>query len=595
MPWEAWITLGTLGLMMLALAWNLTGPDVVLLGTVVLLASLSLFSDRMPDAGDLVLGFGNPGLITIAMLFIVAAGLRHTGAAEMMARWFLGLPKSALAAQSRLMPPAALLSGFLNNTAVVAVFLPIVGDWSKKIGVSPSRLMIPLSYAAMLGGMCTLIGTSTNLVVHGRMLEDPSIGSGLGMFEIAWVGLPCALAGLAYLLLVGRWLLPDRQPALRQENGAREYAVEMIVEPDGPLVGSTIEEAGLRHLPGLYLAEIDRAGTSMAAVGPNEKLASNDRLVFVGMVASVVDLRKIRGLAPAEHQVFKLDAPRSSRRLIEAVVSSRCPLVNKTIRDGRFRSVYNAAVIAVARDGQRLQQKIGDIVLQPGDTLLMEAPSSFVDERRYSQDFYLVSPIEESTIVRHERAWLAIGVLALLVVLVGTGLLSMLHGAMLAAGLMWLTRCCTASEARASIDWQVLVVIGAALGLGSAVAASGAADGLADAMMSLTGGNPLLALAIIFVLANLFTELMTNVAAALLVYPIATASAEAMELSPMPFLITIMIAASASFSTPIGYQTNLMIYGPGGYRYTDYTRIGLPLTVLLLVITVLLVPMVWPF
>ncbi|MEQ9459394.1 MAG: SLC13 family permease [Phycisphaeraceae bacterium] len=595
MPWEAWFTLATLVAMIVVLAWNLTGPDVVLLGTMTVLASLSLFSDRMPGIDVMVSGFGNQGLVTIGVLFVVAAGLRQTGAAEMLAQWFLGRPKGALAAQLRLMPPAAALSAFLNNTAVVAVFLPIVRDWARKIGVSPSRLLMPLSFATMLGGMCTLIGTSTNLVVDGRMRSDPSLQGGLGMFEIAWVGLPCAIVGIVYLLVVGRWLVPDRQPALQSDGCAREYAVEMIVEPDGALVGSTIEAAGLRHLPGLYLAEIDRRGEVLAAVGPGERLEAGDRLVFVGMVASVVDLRKIRGLAPAEDAVFKLDAPRSARRLIEGVVSNRCPLVGKSIRAGRFRTVYNAAVLAVARNGERLQQKIGDIVLQPGDTLLMEAPSSFVDQRRYSQDFYLVSTIDDSVPLRHEKAWVALVVLTLLVVAVAAGLLSMLHASLVAAGLMWLTRCCTAAEARSSIDWQILLVIGAALGLGTAVAQSGLAEGVASAMMTLTGGSALLTLMVIFVLANVFTEIMTNVAAALLVYPIAMASAEGLGVSPVPYLITIMIAASASFSTPIGYQTNLMIYGPGGYRFTDYSRVGLPLTALVLVVTTIVTPLIWPF
>lgn len=593
MPWEAWTTLATLGVMITLLVWNHAGPDIILLATLTLLACLGWFSDRMPDVGQLFLGFGNPGLITIALLYAVAAGLRHTGAAEMLGQWVLGRPSNATTAQARLMPPAACFSAFLNNTAVVAVFLPIVGDWARKRGISPSKVLIPLSYAAILGGMCTLIGTSTNLVVHGRMIEDPKVTQTLGMFDLAWVGLPCAILGFLYIVIAGRWLLPDRKSAIDRELNAREYAVEMIVEPDGPLVGTTIEKAGLRHLPGLYLTEIERDGEILAAVGRKERLHANDRLIFVGIVESVVDLRRIRGLQPSEDDVFKLNAPRNERALIEAVVSNRCPLVNKTIRDGRFRTVYNAAVIAVARNGQRLREKIGDIVLQPGDTLLMEAPASFADERRYSQDFYLVSPIEGSAPVRHEKAWTALGIMAVLVAVVGLEWISMLHGALLAAGMMWLTRCCTGNEARNSIDWQVLVVVGSAIGIGRAVADSGAAAGIADGLMSVTGGNVLLSLLAIFVLTNVFTELMTNVAAALLVYPIAVATAGGLELNPLPFLVVVMIAASASFATPIGYQTNLMIYGPGGYRYTDYMRIGIPLTVIIMVSSVLITYCVW--
>jgi di/tricarboxylate transporter len=369
----------------------------------------------------------------------------------------------------------------------------------------------------------------------------------------------------------------------------------MIVEPGSPLVGQTIEKAGLRHLPGVYLAEIDRANEVLPAVSPRERLQANDRLVFVGVIESVVDLQKTRGLKPATDQVFKLNIPRTDRCLIEAVVSDSCPLVGRTIREGRFRTVYNAAVIALARNGERVRKKLGDVVLRAGDTLLLEAHPEFASQHRNSRDFYLVSRVEGSAPARHERAWIALTILAGMVVVAGVGWLSVLNSALLAAGLMILTGCCSSGVARSSIDWQVLVVIGASLGLGAAMQETRAANTIAQAVLYPASGNPWLALAVLYVLTMLFTELMSNNAAAVLVFPIAMATAQDLGTSHMPFIMAIMMAASCGFATPIGYQTNLMVYGPGGYHFRDYLRFGGLLNLVVAAVTVAVTPLVWPF
>ncbi|MEX2545737.1 MAG: SLC13 family permease [Phycisphaeraceae bacterium] len=587
MDWHAWITLGTIALIVAALVRRVAGPDLILLGGLAGLTTLGVVSPA-----DAVAGFGNEGLVTVAALFVVVAGLTQTGAMTMLVQPALGRSRSVASAQARLMLPAAGLSAFLNNTPIVAMLMPVVSDWCKKTGINPSKLFIPLSYAAILGGTCTLIGTSTNLVVNGLLLAQPG-QRGITMFEIAWVGLPLTLLGLVYMLLVGRRLLPDRAGAFGVNADPRQYTVEMIVPPASLLAGQSIEQAGLRHLPGLYLVEIDRAGEVLPAVAPEARLHEGDRLVFAGIVESVVDLRKMRGLEPATDQLFKLSAPANQRCLIEAVVSPSCPIVGKTIREGRFRSNYNAAVIAVARHGERLKQKIGDIALQPGDTLLLETSPSFADQQRNSRDFYLVSRVENSTPPRFERAWVALVILAAMVTVVTAGLLTMLQAALAAAVLMILTRCCTGAEARRAIDWPVLLVIGAAFGIAEAMHASGAAHATASTVIGLVGDNPLLVLIAVYIMTSIFTEMITNNAAAVLIFPIAYAAAGAVGAPFMPFAIAIMIAASAAFATPIGYQTNLMVYGPGGYRYTDYLRVGLPLNVAGLLVTVLVAPRVW--
>ena len=586
--YEALFTIVVISLTMATLVLKRFAADLVLMGALVLLLVAGVLT---PD--QMLEGLANPGLATVGVLFVVTAGLVGTGVTRQIGEWCLGRPQSMAAALLRLMVPVAALSAFLNNTPVVAMMVPAVEDWARRQNVSVSKLMIPLSYAAILGGTCTLIGTSTNLVING-LVTSSGLAS-LSFFEIARVGLPCALLGTACTIVLSRWLLPARGTLVSANLDPREYAVEMLVEPTSPIVGRSIEDAGLRHLPGAYLAEIERDGEVMPAVAPSARLRENDRLVFVGMVESVVDLVKTKGLIPAPEQLFKLDAPRQKRCLLEAVVSDRCPIVGRTIREGRFRSHYDAVVLAVARHGERVLGKIGDITLRAGDTLLLEGRPSFVQQHYGSRDFLLVSEVARSAPPSHERAWMAIGILGAMAAAVALAGIPMLKAGLLAAGLMVLTRCATSEQARRSIDWSLLTVIAAAMGLGKAMQVTGAAETLACLWMDLVGDDPWAALVAIYVLTSVFTAFLTNIAAAVLMFPIVLSTAASIQVSPYPFVIALMMAASTSLATPIGYQTNLMVYGPGGYRFVDYLRIGLPLNVILGSATILLIPTMWPF
>ncbi len=595
MNWEAWFTLAVVFIVFLGLVRGRIGSDLILLGGLITLMVVAYVSgsDALPSPNDAIIGLGNSGLVTVAALFVVVAGLVQTGALAIIANPLIGRPASLKSAQIRIMTPVAVLSAFLNNTPVVAMFMPIVDDVCKKAHISPSKLFLPLAYAATFGGVCTIIGTSTNLIVNG-MLRDSGAPM-LKMFDLAWVGLPCAIGGLVYMLLLGRYLLPDRKPPIDTTDDPRNYTVEMTVLAGGTLVGQTIERAGLRQLPQLYLVEIDRGGEVLHAVGPRETLMAGDNLVFVGVVESIVDLQKIRGLAPATDQIFKLDSSRSDRCLVEAVVSRRCPLIGKNIRDGKFRSVYNAAVIAVARGGKRVPGKIGDIELRMGDTLLLEAHPEFIRRQRNSVDFFLVSGVENSIPLRHDRAWTAVGILVSMIALATAGVLDMLTASLAAAAGMLVTGCCNGAEARRSIDWSLLLVIAASLGIGKSIEQSGLALEISNSIIQLAEGHPWLVLVAVYFITTCFTEVITNNAAAVLMFPIAHQSAQALDVNFLPFAVAIAIAASASFATPIGYQTNLMVYGPGGYRFTDYLKIGIPLNLLFMLITVLLTPLIWPF
>jgi di/tricarboxylate transporter len=588
--WQAAFTAIVTFATLVVLLFGQRAPDMAMIGGVVALLAAGVLT---PD--EAFKGMANEGMLTVAALFVVAAAVERTGALASLVDRALGRPQSLSAAQFRTMVAPAALSAFMNNTPVVALMVPAIRDWAKKHRLSVSKLLMPMNAAVILGGLCTLIGTSTNVVVSG--LVAAKTGRTLGMFEITWLGVPLLVAGLAYLLLASRnrSLLRDRRPAMSQSDDPRQYSLEMLVEPGSPLVGRTIEEAGLRGLEGLFLMEIDRAGHVMAAVAPTERLEAGDRLVFVGVVDSVVELQKIRGLRPATDQVFQLDGPRSERVLVEAVVSNTCPLVGQTIREGRFRSTYDAVVIAVARNGERLQMKIGDIALEPGDTLLLEASPTFLDRQRSSRHFYLVSEVSGSTPPRHDRAWIACTVLAAMVLAATLELVPMVAAAFVAAAVVLITGCISSNEARRSIEWESLLLIAASFGLAKAMEKTGLDETIARSTIAAAGDGPHAVLAAIYFVTMLFTELMSNNAAAVLIFPIAWQTAADLGVNPMPFVMAVTVAASCGFATPMGYQTNLMIYGPGGYKFSDYLRFGGPLNLLVMAITVLLAPLIWPF
>jgi di/tricarboxylate transporter len=589
------IVLGVLTL----LATTRIAADAVLTAALTALLAVPVPGDSGWRMGvltprDALSGFSNTGMLTVGVLFVVVAGLRETGGIDWISTRLLGRPRTERSALLRVMAPVWGMSIFLNNTPVVAMMIPAVQDWARRLRLAPSKLLIPLSYAAILGGTCSLIGTSTNLVVAGLVIAHTQLDP-LQMFDITRVGLPAALVGAAFLVLVAPRLLRDRGTSDPVLTDPREYALELVVPAGSSMAGRTIEQSGLRSLPGCFLAEVERDGEIRSAVGPEQVLREGDRLLFVGVVASIRDLANTRGLALATDQVFKLDSPRLRRRLFEAVVAPGSPIDGRTIKEGRFRNRYKGAVIAVARNGVRLRGKLGDIRLKGGDLVLVEADPAFVDRVGSSRDFLLVRPLEDSAPRRHGRAPVAIAILIAMVMLATFELYPMLVAAMLAAGAMVLTRCCTVSEARRSIDWSVLIVIGAALGLGRALDQTGAARLLADGVLAVVGANPWLVLIAVYAVTSLLTEIVTNNAAVALIFPIAQATAAALGVEFMPFVIAIMMAGSASFATPIGYQTNLMVYGPGSYTFTDFLRIGIPMNVIMGLVTVLLTPFIFPF
>jgi di/tricarboxylate transporter len=533
---------------------------------------------------------------TIALLFIIAAGLQETGVLDYASYYLLGRVQTPQAVLWRLGLVLIPLSAFLNNTPLVAMCIPMVLDWSRRHSVSPSKLLIPLSFLVILGGNCSLIGTSTTLVLDGLM-KDQGL-RGMTFFEISWIGLPCAVFGFLYLFCFSSSLLPDRKEFLVQlGESRREYLAEMRVERGCRLVGQTVEAAGLRQLPGLFLIEISRQEQILSPVDPGDRIEAEDHLMFTGIVSSILELEKIPFLTPIADPHYEVSpSQQRKRRLCEAVISETSPLIGKTIREAEFRATYGAAVVAVHRGGARISQKVGDIRLYPGDTLLLQTSPHFLRAYRDHPAFYLISGVEDWRPLRRDRAGIAFGLFIFLVLMMALGVLPIVVTAGLTALAMILFNCISSGDARQSIDWQVLLTISLAFAVGKALEKTGLAMSLAQVL--LLGGtleNPWYSLALIFGMGALFTSFITNNATVILLFPLCLEMAHIAGRDPFPFLMTLTCSASLSFLTPIGYQTNMMVYGPGGYRFSDFFKIGFPLNLLLGFLVVGLVPLIWNF
>lgn len=568
---DLWITVGVLAATLGALVWGRYAPSVI-----VFAATFLLLLTGVIDADQAFSGFSNTAPITVAALYVVAAAAQRTGLLTAAVTTVLG--RGGRGARARLLLPTAAASGFVNNTPLVAVLMPDIQAWARRRGESASRYLLPLSYAAILGGTLTVIGTSTNLVVSG-LLED-SGSEPIGMFELTTIGLPVAAVGLAVVIFLVPHLLPERQ-SVSVDSGEefREFLMDMIVRPGSPIVGQTVEEAGLRSLAGVYLVQIERGGDVVAPAGPSEELREGDVLTFAGQIDNVLDLQLMRGLEPtASDHLGELGGARS--KLFEAVVGRASPIAGQTIKEASFRARYGAAVLAIHRSGQRIDAKLGDVRLRHGDTLILLAPADFRVRWVDREDFLVVAGLDGTPPAATRRAPLVAIALGGFVALSGLGLLSTVEGALLAAGFLVATRTISFSDAKRSVDLDVVLLIGAAFGLGAAVESSGLAAELADGLTSAFDGWGSFGIVLSVVLVtSLLTEVVTNNAAAAVVFPIAISIAVPAGLDPRVLAMVVAVTASSSFMTPIGYQTNTMVYGPGGYRFTDFVRAGLAVNV----------------
>lgn len=598
------ITVGILVLAFGALAVDLWSPDAVLLAG---LAAVTV--SGVIDLETALLGFANSTLVALGSLYIIAAALRDSGALDRAAAFVLGEEgdRDIRRVLGRMCPSVSVYSAFLNNTPVVAMGIPAVRRWGRRHGVPASKLLMPLSFAAILGGICTLIGTSTNLVVHG-LLQSHGY-DGFGFFELAWIGVPCAITGLVYVVFVSPFLTPDRTDIREEEERERARLVELEMTDRSSLAGKTVEEAEVESLPGLRLARINRGETEIAPVPSEETLQARDRLFYEGtkdIEPRVPNLAHYPGLRLAARIPREIERTGRARELHEAVVKEGSRLAGSSVEEVKFLERFGSAVTGVRRGGERLKAPVGEIVLRPGDVLMLDTGAGFREAFEGTDEFFVTTEaggeepegtLEEPVAVRAGGKDLIVSVAVLvgIVVLVAAGVLHVALAGMLGVTALFALGTIDPGQAREAVDWSVLLVIGAALGLGQALEASGLAELVSSGIVDLTAAYGSRAVLAGVVLATaLLTEIITNNGAVALMFPIVVAIAGTQGFDPRALFISMTVAGSLSLLTPIGYQTNLMVYGPGNYRFTDFFRVGAPLAVVLWVVVIVFAPIVWP-
>ena len=566
-------------------------PDLVAMGAFVLLLAIGVLDEKSALAV-----FSNPAPIIVSCMFVLSAALERTGTIEALGEWFEKLAgKKELRVLLVLMLIVAVLSAFVNNTPVVVVFMPIVLALARKHDLIASRFLIPLSYAAIVGGTCTIIGTSTNLVASGIAKE-----SGLdefGMFEVSKLGIVFVIVTFIYMLLIGRKLLPDRVTlsTLFDSSAGKEFLTSVIISEESELIGKKISETSLSKIRDFRILEVSRSGKKINSPLKDIIFNSGDQLLVKSRVSGVVDVGGNRGIELGfEGGLGLQELQTESAVLIEGVIGPGSSLVGRSIKELNFREKYDVIILALHRRGVNLRDKFEDVRLAFGDTILVEGAPDKINALSQERDFINLSQ-SNCRPLRRSKVPFAVGALLLFMVLAAFKVAPLIVLALGAALLTLFSRCLEPSEAYEAIDWKVIFMIFGMLGLGTALQKVQVIQILAD---SLTGWalvlkNIYVLIALIYLVTAILTELISNNAVAALLTPVAISVAHAMDLDARPLVVAVMFAASASFSTPIGYQTNTYIYGAGGYKFTDFTRVGIPLTIILWVVSVILIPMMW--
>ena len=601
---EIIITLATIVLAFTALIFDLWSPDSVLLTAVAIITIFGVITIE-----EAVQQFGNTTIVALASLYVIAASLRNAGALDRAGELILGKgDQSIRKILLRMCPGISVYSGFLNNTPIVAMGIPAIRRWGRKYNISPSKLLMPLSFAAILGGVCTLIGTSTNLIAHG-MLQDQGL-DGYSFFELAWIGVPCAVVGLIYIIFISPKIIPDRVDIRDEEEEEREALLELEITENAPVVGKTVAEAGLLELPGFFLVRINRNNQEIAPVEEDEILQKGDHLLYAAKEADheeIPNLTKYPGLRLAYKPPREIKREeKQDRELHQVVVKEGSRLVGTTVEETRMLDRFGAAITGIRRGGKRITNNIGEFVLRPGDVLMLDTQKGFQQAHEDSPDFYLTSETGGEVAEKEEEKlsikpagkdlYISVTVLVLVIAGVTAGFFHIALGGILGVAVLLSFNVISPGEARNSIDWMVLIVIGAALALGKAMEVSGAASMIGNNIIGLTEDFGSLAiLAGVVVITAILTEIITNNGAIALMFPVAFSIAQSLGLDPMPFIVAITATASMSMLTPIGYQTNLMVYGPGNYKFTDFFKVGFPLLFVLWIVIILLVPVFWPF
>ena len=582
---DAWITILTVLGMFTILLFTKWRSDLVFLGAIGV-----LYVTGVLDAKEAFSGFSSTSVITVGVLFVVVAGLTYTGVLQYIVKYLLGTPNSYAKAVTRLMLPVAVLSSFLSNTTVVSLFVNIVKMWSKKLGVSPSKLLIPLSYASGMGGVCTLIGTPPNLIISG--LYEEKTGVAMNILTTTVPGLFCLVVGVLSVIAMRR-LLPDRKAAESTFESTGEYTVELRVPADNPHIGQTLAESGLYHIKGGSLIKMYHFDDLPLHVTEEEPVLGGDRLIYAGQIDEITDMADKYSLVPADEPVFSIDDVDMHRKLRTAYVEFGSSMIGTTIGESTFEKDNDVILAAVARSGERIKEAPRNVLLQAGDTLLLVCPNHFkVDSPTIRKDLHFFDSDDVPNIGYGTLASTAI--MIAMVVLSALGIMPLLQCAFLAAAAMLICRCCNMEQAMRAINWDILMVFAGSAVLGLAIQKTGIAEWLANGILDVCGTNPIVVMTAVCFVGTFITEFISNTAAGAMFFPIMYDAAEKLGYEPFPFLVALMISVSSSFATPIGSPTHMLVYGPGGYRFSDFMRIGLLMNLIILVANILIVNIIYP-
>lgn len=581
----AWITIATVLSMFTVLLFTKLRADLVFLSAMGI-----LFVTGVLNAKEAFSGFSSTSVVIIGVLFVVVAGLTHTGVLQWIVKHLLGQPKSYSKAVIRLMLPVAALSSFLSNTTVVALFVGIVKMWSKKLNISPSKLLIPLSYASGMGGVCTLIGTPPNLIISGLYADNT--GTAMNVLATTIPGLFCLFVGVLSIIAM-RKLLPDRKAPEAAFESTSDYTVELMVPSDNKHIGETIEEAGLTNVNGGSLIEIVHYDDITSPVPADELIMGGDRLIFAGQIDEILDLKKSHGFVNADHHVFTMSEVSGDRQLRTAYVTFGSSLINMKIGNSSFEQDNNMVLVAVARRGNRIDQSPHEVVLQAGDTLLFECPPNVnIHTERLSSQLQFFDSAQVPNIGK--KTFISTTIMILMVVLSALNIIPLLQCAFIAAMAMLIFRCCNVDQAMKAINWEILMVFAGSVVLGIAIQKTGIAERLAFGILDVCGTNPIVVMTAICFVGTFITEFISNTAAGAMFFPIMYQAAEKLGYEPYPFLIALMVSVSSSFATPIGSPTHMLVYGPGGYRFSDFMRIGLLMNLIILAANILIINIIYP-
>ena len=582
---DAWITIVTVFTMFTVLLTTKWRSDVVFLGAIGV-----LYVTGVLDAKEAFAGFSSTSVITVGVLFVVVAGLNHTGVLQGIVRYLLGTPKSYGKAVTRLMLPVALLSSFLSNTTVVALFVNIVKLWAKKLGVSPSKLLIPLSYASGMGGICTLIVTPPNLIISG--LYEEHTGTSMNILATTIPGLFCLAVGVLSVIALRR-LLPNRKAPESAFESTGDYTVGLQVPSDNPHIGKTLGEAGLFHVNGGSLIKMYHFDNIPSPISEDEPIMGGDHLVYAGQIEDILSMAYERKLASDYGQVFSVNEIDNYRSLHTAYVKFGSELIGKTIESTTIEKDNDVILVAVSRSGERINTAPRNVVLQAGDTLLFICLKNFNAESSSMKDY--LNFFDSDEVPNYGKGTIISSLIMItMVVLSALGIIPLLQCAFLAAAAMLLFRCCNMEQAMKAVNWEILMVFAGSAVLGTAIQETGIAECLANGILDICGTNPLVVMTAVCFVGTFVTEFISNTAAGAMFFPIMYDAAEKMGYEPFPFLVALMISVSSSFATPIGSPTHMLVYGPGGYRFSDFLRIGLLMNLIILAANIFITSIVYP-